>query len=55
MFRSWGILPFGLSTNLEWHASVGGAGTLNFMSNLQLIEMWSAGGHALKKMARWMI
>lgn len=49
MFRSWGVLPFGLLMNLEWHASVGGAGTLNFMNNLQLIEMWSAGGLALKK------
>jgi hypothetical protein len=46
MFRSWGILPFGLLMNLEWYASVGGAGTLNFMNNLQLIEMWSAGGLA---------
>jgi hypothetical protein len=46
MFRSWGVLPFGLLMNLEWHASVGGAGTLNFMNNLQLIEMWSAGGLA---------
>jgi hypothetical protein len=46
MFRSWGILPFGLLMNLEWHGSVGGAGTLKFMNNLQLIEMWSAGGLA---------
>jgi hypothetical protein len=49
MFRSCGILPFGLLMNLEWHASVGGAGTLNFMNNLQFIEMWSAVGLAFKK------